>query len=170
MTEKEKKHQYYLLHAEEIKERSRLWALNNPEKNKDNRLKASKNYEEKHREARREKSKKYYQENKEKAKEANRQYFLKHRDKYPHYSRKYHYSMTQEVFEKMLSDQGNKCAICFDTFTETLKPFVDHDHVVERVRQLLCKKCNSFIGLAKEDPTILLSAIQYINKHKVNNG
>lgn len=164
MTDAEKKHLWYLAHADEVKARSKQWAIDNPEKAKEANKKKSQKYEEANRIKRREKSKAYYLKNKEKSKEAGRRYYAKYsKTKYRAYSRKYHYGLTQEQFESMLREQEGKCAICFDIL-ET--PFVDHDHNTNKIRQLLCKKCNSFIGLANESPDILMSAIRYIQKHK----
>ena len=39
---------------------------------------------------------------------------------------------------------------------------VDHNHDTGEVRGLLCRKCNSAIGLLNEDPTVLFRAIDYI--------
>lgn len=44
---------------------------------------------------------------------------------------------------------------------------VDHDHKTGKTRQLLCRKCNLIIGLAKDDCTVLKSAIEYLEKHNV---
>lgn len=103
MTDKEKKHAWYLAHADEVKARAKQWAIDNPERTAELNKRKSKRYEEANRVKRREKSKRYYSENKDKAKKANREYFLKHRrDKYPMYSRKRLYGITQEQFEAVL--------------------------------------------------------------------
>ncbi len=39
---------------------------------------------------------------------------------------------------------------------------------LKKVRQLLCSDCNLVIGLAKENPAILASAILYLKKHGKN--
>lgn len=39
---------------------------------------------------------------------------------------------------------------------------VDHDHITGEVRALLCIPCNSAIGQLKEDPNIIMNAMQYV--------
>jgi hypothetical protein len=46
-----------------------------------------------------------------------------------------------------------------------LRLAVDHCHQTDRVRGLLCSKCNLLIGLAKEDPTILKTAASYLEEN-----
>jgi membrane-bound lytic murein transglycosylase MltF len=77
---------------------------------------------------------------------------------------KYKYGITLDQYESMLEEQGNCCAIC-----KTDKPggngkyfYVDHNHTTNAIRQLLCHHCNFLIGYAKEDKSILLAAIQYL--------
>lgn len=42
---------------------------------------------------------------------------------------------------------------------------VDHCHENGHVRGLLCSSCNTAIGLLRDDPAILRSAIAYLEKH-----
>jgi len=69
-------------------------------------------------------------------------------------SRMYYYAMDQGAFEFMLTQQGNACAICRVLFTQTIKPYVDHDHSCCKdqrtcgkcTRGLLCNECNKLLG------------------------
>lgn len=58
------------------------------------------------------------------------------------------YGLTETMFEKILKLQNRRCAIC-----RTKKPRgkykswqVDHDHVTNEVRGLLCFNCNKHLG------------------------
>lgn len=79
------------------------------------------------------------------------------------------FKVTPEQFDNWLMEQGHVCAICGNPETHTWrgKPrelCVDHDHATGKVRKLLCHKCNTLIGLAREDVSILLAAVQYLEK------
>jgi len=69
------------------------------------------------------------------------------------------YGLSLIQWETMLAEQGGKCLIC-----EQRKPImcVDHDHETKAVRGLLCKDCNSGLGLFKDDPKALLNAFQHL--------
>ena len=54
------------------------------------------------------------------------------------------YGLTQESFQKMLSDQEGKCAICKLIFGKKIN--IDHCHDTGRVRGLLCDSCNIVLG------------------------
>jgi hypothetical protein len=69
------------------------------------------------------------------------------------------YGLTTEEFSAMLLAQNNKCKICGD---EMLPPQVDHNHLTSEVRSLLCRPCNTSLGLLREDPQILRNMISYI--------
>ena len=43
---------------------------------------------------------------------------------------------------------------------------VDHNHETGKVRGLLCSRCNSAIGLMKENLKCLRNAINYLTHHK----
>lgn len=83
------------------------------------------------------------------------------------------YRLRPEQFQAILEAQNYGCAICGDEG----QLVVDHDHNCcpsskgqERtcgkcIRQLLCHRCNQAIGLLREDPFIIESALAYIAKH-----
>jgi len=79
------------------------------------------------------------------------------------------YGITQEDYEKLEKQQDCKCAVCGgDGFKmrewHFKKLVVDHDHVTGKVRGLLCHNCNRALGLLKDDPKVLLNAVDYLNK------
>src|SRR5689334_6819967 len=51
------------------------------------------------------------------------------------------YGITLEEYQAMLEEQEHVCAICGGTDTKRLS--VDHCHITEKIRGLLCRKCNS---------------------------
>lgn len=74
---------------------------------------------------------------------------------------KANYGMTPEKFDSMASSQGFACAICRIVPTHTLH--VDHDHKTGRVRGLLCRTCNTGLGLLKDNAEFLSNAIKYLS-------
>jgi len=72
-------------------------------------------------------------------------------------------NVTHEEYESMLVQQAYCCAIC-GTHASELKQalHVDHDHKTGRIRGLLCRHCNSGIGLLKDEPLIVESALKYL--------
>jgi len=82
------------------------------------------------------------------------------------------YGITLDKYHEILEDQGGVCAICGQPETQKSKEgkvlalAVDHNHKTNKIRQLLCGKCNKAIGLFKDDPEILQKATEYLKKHK----
>lgn len=70
--------------------------------------------------------------------------------------------------EKILNNQGGVCAICHQLISDArgYSPHVDHDHISGMVRGILCFSCNVGLGVFKDDPKLLLSAIRYLNSVK----
>jgi len=76
---------------------------------------------------------------------------------------KKNYGMTLEDYNKMWTEQSGKCAICNKHEQELGNVlFVDHCHNTGKVRGLLCRNCNTGIGLLQEDLNIILSAAKYL--------
>lgn len=66
-------------------------------------------------------------------------------------------------YVELLKKQDGACAICGKTPNENGKRLaVDHCHSTGTVRGLLCSTCNQGIGLFKDNPSLLKSAISYI--------
>lgn len=76
---------------------------------------------------------------------------------------KINYGITEEDYQEMLVEQNNSCAICGVNQNDLrYKLYVDHDHKTGEVRGLLCKHCNSAIGLFNDNKSLLLKAIDYL--------
>lgn len=73
------------------------------------------------------------------------------------------YGITRADFERMLKQQGNKCAICLCDDPGKAGWRVDHNHEFDFVRGVLCHRCNTLLGHAKEKETTLLRAIAYLD-------
>jgi len=70
---------------------------------------------------------------------------------------------------EMLTVQRGCCAICNNLLNSSryTKLSIDHCHVTKKVRGLLCNNCNTAIGLLKDSTERMQSAINYLNKSRV---
>jgi coenzyme F420-reducing hydrogenase beta subunit len=73
---------------------------------------------------------------------------------------KKYYGIGLKDYEKMLTEQGNVCAVCKKACV--LRLSVDHCHKTGRVRGLLCRRCNQAIGLLSDDPGTALALYNYL--------
>jgi Recombination endonuclease VII len=77
------------------------------------------------------------------------------------------YGITLDDYDRMLAEQGDRCAICGTTKPGSRGEWrVDHYALTGRVRGLLCDACNLGIGLLRHDPEILMAAARYLIKHR----
>jgi hypothetical protein len=76
------------------------------------------------------------------------------------------YGITLEDYEVMLENQNHTCKICGTSDAGGIagRMVVDHCHTTGNVRGLLCNRCNTAIGLFKDDTAVLASAIKYLNE------
>ncbi len=78
------------------------------------------------------------------------------------------YNLTKEAHAALLVKQGGVCAVCKQPPGKTRHKeavlAVDHCHSTERVRGLLCFKCNVVLGLVGDDPEILRRLIRYLRR------
>jgi len=80
------------------------------------------------------------------------------------------YGITLEDYNSMFSDQEGKCAVCGKHQTELKRSLaVDHCHSTDTVRGLLCRNCNTAIGMLNDDIENLRCAILYLNRFQVAN-
>ena len=84
----------------------------------------------------------------------------------------YKYKMTQEQFDVLMKKQDNACAICKNpfgsehTYRAIDTPNVDHDHITNKTRGLLCERCNIGLGGFRDTPEFLEAAIKYLQEYK----
>jgi hypothetical protein len=83
------------------------------------------------------------------------------------------YGLSIEDHKKLLEKQNNVCAICKKPETSVkrkgseIRPLaIDHCHKTKKNRGLLCTRCNTALGLLKEDPNIMSLMIGYIKAHQ----
>ena len=56
-------------------------------------------------------------------------------------------------------------AFGFDRRSTDGRQAVDHDHKTDRVRAILCDRCNAALGMLKESPTRVRALLRYIEKY-----
>lgn len=72
------------------------------------------------------------------------------------------FNLTLEDYNKMLTKQARVCKICKDTCKTGRNLAVDHGHTTNKIRGLLCSRCNSLLGQARDNIKILKQAIIYL--------
>lgn len=80
----------------------------------------------------------------------------------------YKYNVDYKWYEKKLKEQGGLCDICKKPLDSNHfdKLSIDHNHTTGELRGLLCNRCNTALGLLKEDIPTINNLITYINKYK----
>jgi hypothetical protein len=125
----------------------------------------------------------YYDNNQDKAKELSRKHYVKNKEKLSikskedwknnperrTKSRLRPYKLTSEEFDSLLLRDDNKCSICslsrkehFIKYKRDL--YIDHCHVSNKIRGILCHNCNLALGNFKDDKKLLNNAIIYLEK------
>ena len=112
-------------------------------------------------------------------KKARRKYHLAHKDEIqqkaqewfdqrPDYKKDWHlkhrYGLAVGEYDRMLAAQDGKCKICrsADPGNKSGRFNVDHDHVTDEIRGLLCRSCNIGLGNFKDNADLLKAAIEYL--------
>lgn len=74
------------------------------------------------------------------------------------------YGIALADYEQLLEDQGGQCAICgaAEPGGRGERFHVDHDHVTDEVRGLLCHACNTGLGAFGEDIDRMTAAMAYL--------
>jgi len=70
------------------------------------------------------------------------------------------YGITRFEYDTMRAQQAGACAIC----GKEGKLCIDHCHESKKVRGLLCRNCNSALGLLNEDFSTAIRAANYLLK------
>lgn len=76
------------------------------------------------------------------------------------------YGITSSWLDATLEEQGGRCAICRADSPGSQRDWhIDHDHVTNVLRGVLCHHCNVGLGHFKDDPDLLHAAIKYLRWH-----
>ena len=77
------------------------------------------------------------------------------------------FGITIEQYDEMFKSQNGCCAIC-KTHRSALpiSLAVDHCHISNKIRGLLCRRCNQGVGLFNDDHELMFCAAQYIQSNK----
>jgi hypothetical protein len=150
----------YELNKERVTEVNKKWAQNNREKVRAikakyrNTLKGKISH------------KRYIQKNRVKRNEKRRKWRAANPDKVKAGKLRQRFKISFSDYQLMMKDQKNQCGICqtfFSTKSNSMAySCVDHNHDTSKVRGLLCRRCNSGIGGFKDDPELLLSALNWL--------
>lgn len=73
------------------------------------------------------------------------------------------YGMTAEAYYSLLEAQHGVCRLCEQSCSDGKRLAVDHDHDTGRIRGLLCRRCNTGIGMLRHDVAILERAQEYLS-------
>ena len=137
------KHKLYdstLMESYRTKDKKQAWLDNN----KNKRAAISKRYDDSHREQ----SRQYYNNNKDELRCKRLQRV---------------YGISLDDYNILLDRQDGKCAICGVLECNTGRNFaVDHCHSTNKIRGLLCSKCNRGIGMFDDSIEHLQHAIAYL--------
>jgi hypothetical protein len=134
-------------------------------------LTSSQRYYYKHRDKVLANHKKLRQENPDKFRGWSKRY----RDKNPDGERTRHlmreYGLTIEEYNAMSVQQGSVCAICKQPETQERKGVkyrlaVDHCHKTNKVRGLLCFKCNAAMGSFEKRDIPIKNIEDYLERHR----
>ncbi len=75
------------------------------------------------------------------------------------------YGITEFDYDKMLTNQNGKCAICGSIKIgrgKTNKFCIDHNHKTGNVRGLLCHNCNVLLGKLSDNIELCQNIIKYL--------
>lgn len=117
--------------------------------------------------------KEYREKTKELQKEYQRQYRKLNADSIIKYKQEWYkskrkdkvlktYGVTLDYIHAMIVAQDSKCKICETTFTDKIRPYIDHCHTTLQVRGILCMNCNTGLGHFKDNYKFLLKAARYV--------
>jgi hypothetical protein len=131
---------------------NRTWQRKNPEKLRKNR-------------------KKYYERHQERLRAEKAEWQRAHPEQAQDAHLRRTFGITLDQYRGLQEKQGGKCAVCDQEETAVDKRtgkvrrlHVDHSHQSGAVRGLLCTRCNLGLGFLQEDPKIIKSLLQYLDR------
>lgn len=76
------------------------------------------------------------------------------------------FKLTLKQYEELGEKNNWSCFICQKKQLDSkIRLAIDHDHITNKVRGLLCSKCNHGLGMFNDDKSLLRKAIQYLARY-----
>lgn len=75
------------------------------------------------------------------------------------------FDLSKLEYDKKLITQLFGCAICKQPCETRTNLAVDHDHSTNAVRDLLCHRCNTVLGMVNDDELLLMDMMDYLKRH-----
>lgn len=80
------------------------------------------------------------------------------------------YDIDAKIYAEMHNKQKGVCAVCRNPETvrsqnKVRRLSVDHNHRTNKVRKLLCDRCNRLLGVADDNVELLMKVIQYLKEN-----
>lgn len=96
-----------------------------------------------------------------------REKYAREPHKYRSSTLRWRYGINKEDYEQKLEKQNGVCAICKEPRLRNKDKFlaVDHCHTTGKFRGVLCTRCNTGIGLFRDNIVNLEAAIKYLKEH-----
>lgn len=99
--------------------------------------------------------------------------FYKHRDSVPSRSKRarakqyieWKWNISILKYSEMVSKQLGGCAICKKECDVRSRLAVDHNHKTGEIRDLLCHRCNTALGMLEENEDLIWDMLEYIKRH-----
>lgn len=82
------------------------------------------------------------------------------------YEWQYKYGVSPDQYYQLWKAQDGKCKICGKELPDGEYLHVDHCKDTGEIRGLLCRECNIGLGLFKDNPDTLESAIEYLEENE----
>ena len=89
--------------------------------------------------------------------EVRRQYYK------PHEYMRRKFNLSDEQYAAFM--ENDNCQVCGQDITS--KKCIDHCHITEKIRGVLCNNCNTALGLVEDNVQILSKLIQYLEQSKL---
>jgi len=77
-----------------------------------------------------------------------------------------HSGLSRAERDRLLAEQGGRCAVCGADSPGEKGWHGDHDHRTGRVRGVLCRACNLGLGFFRDSEAALLLAVGYLRRHR----
>ena len=162
--------QYKLKNKDKIKEKNKIYCANNKEKE----TLRKKRYRQANKELIKVQNKEWISNNREKTLKYYKKYRDNNKGKIAAYSLKSNYGITIEQKQEMLNNQHFRCANkgCTYTFKNLTDAHVDHVHNSSPIiiRGLLCRSCNTALGILKESEASIEGLKQYLKFSERKNN